>query len=75
MGLIEIIVTVILGTGGLGDRTIVQSLSQKVLVDISKSTTCKRLIINETELTKEQMDNKALMYICDYPIPKVKNDK
>tara|TARA_R110002072_G_scaffold234443_1_gene392056 strand:+ start:101 stop:322 length:222 start_codon:yes stop_codon:yes gene_type:complete len=73
--MIEIFVTIILGTGGLGDRTIMQSLSQKVLVDVSKTTTCKQLIIKETELTKEQMDNKALMYICDYPMPKVKDDK
>ena len=73
--MIEIFVTIILGTGGLGDRTIMQSLSQKVLVDVSKTTTCKQLIIKETELTKEQMDNKALMYICDYPVPKVKYDK
>jgi hypothetical protein len=73
--MIEIFVTIILGTGGLGDRTIMQSLSQKVLVDVSKTTTCKQLIIKETELTKEQMDNKALMYICDYPVPKVKDDK
>ena len=73
--MIEIFITVILGTGGLGDRTIVQSLSQKVLVDVSKTTTCKRLIIKETELTKEQLDNKALMYICDYPVPEVKDDK
>ena len=73
--MIEIFVTIILGTGGLGDRTIIQSLSQKVLVDVSKTTTCKQLIIKETELTKEQMDNKALMYICDYPVPKVKDDK
>lgn len=73
--MIEIIITVILGTGGLGDRTIVQSLSQKVLVDVSKTTTCKQLIVKQTELTKEQLDNKALMYICDYPVPEVKDDK
>ena len=30
---------------------------------------------DSVELTKEQMDNKALMYICDYPMPKVKDDK
>ena len=73
--MIEIIITVILGTGGLGDRTIVQSLSQKLIVDVSKTESCKQLIIKQTELTKEQLDNKALMYICDYPIPEVKDDK
>ena len=73
--MIEIFITVLLGTGGLGDRTIVQSLSKKVLVDVSKVTTCKQLIVKQTELTKEQLDNKALMYICDYPVPKVKDDK
>lgn len=73
--MIEIFITVLLGTGGLGDRTIVQSLSKKVLVDVSKVTTCKQLIVKQTELTKEQLDNKALMYICDYPVPEVKDDK
>ena len=73
--MIEIFITVWLGTGALGDRTIVQSLSQKVLIDVSKHKSCKQLIINETVLTKDQLDNKALMYICDYPKPKVKNDK
>ena len=72
--MIEIIITVILGTGGLGDRTIVQSLSKKVLVDVSKTTTCKQLIVKQTELTKEQLDNKALMYVCDYPTPEVKDE-
>ena len=71
--MIEIFITVWLGTGGLGDRTIVQSISQKVLIDVSKHKSCKQLIINETVLTKDQLDNKALMYICDYPKPKVKS--
>ena len=73
--MIEIFITVWLGTGALGDRTIVQSLSQKVLIDVSKHTSCKQLIIDETKLTKEHLDNKALMYVCDYPTPEVKDDK
>lgn len=72
--MIEIFITVWLGTGALGDRTIVQSLSQKVLIDVSKHTSCKQLIIKETKLTKDQLDNKAIMYMCDYPNPKAKND-
>ena len=47
--MIEIFITVWLGTGALGDRTIVQSLSQKVLIDVSKHTSCKQLIIKETK--------------------------
>ena len=72
--MIEIFITVWLGTGALGDRTIVQSLSQKVLIDVSKHTSCKQLIIKETKLTKNQLDNKAIMYMCDYPNSKAKND-
>ena len=68
--MIEIIVTDWLGTGGFGDRTIVKSLSQKVMIDLAKHKSCQQVIIDETELTKEQLDNKALLYVCYYPQPK-----
>ncbi len=71
--MIEIFVTVWLGTGGFGDKTIVKSLSQKVMIDLAKHKSCKQVIIDETELTKEQLDYNALLYVCDYPYPK-KND-
>tara|TARA_Y100001963_G_scaffold23576_1_gene31323 strand:- start:291 stop:503 length:213 start_codon:yes stop_codon:yes gene_type:complete len=68
--MIEIFFTVWLGTGIFGDRTIVQSISQKVLVDYSKYNTCKQLIINQSDITKEELEKKAIMYICDFPKPK-----
>ena len=71
--MIEIFVTVWLGTGEFGDRTIVKSFNQKVMIDLAKHKSCQQVIIDETELTKEQLDNKTLLYICDYPNPK-KND-
>ena len=68
--MIEIFFTVWFGTGIFGDRTIVQSLSQKVIVDYSKYNSCKQLIINQTDITKEKLENKAIMYVCDFPKPK-----
>ena len=68
--MIEIFFTVWFGTGIFGDRTIVQSLSQKVIVDYSKYNTCKQLIISQTDITKEKLVNKAIMYVCDFPKPK-----
>ena len=68
--MIEIFFTVWFGTGIFGDRTIVQSLSQKVIVDYSKYNSCKQLIINQTDITKEKLENKAIMYVCDFPNPK-----
>ena len=68
--MIEIFFTVWFGTGIFGDRTIVQSLSQKVIVDYSKYNTCKQLIINETDITKEKLENKGIMYVCNFPTPK-----
>ena len=68
--MIEIFVTVWLGTGGFGDRTIVKSLNQKVMIDLAKHKSCQQVIIDETELTKEELDNKALLYVCNYPQPK-----
>jgi len=67
--MIEIFLTVIVGTGIIGDRTIVESFSQKVLIDASKHTTCKQLIIKETKFTKKELENKGLVYICNYPKP------
>ena len=68
--MIEILFTIWFGTGILGDRTIIQSLSQKVIVDYSKYNSCKQLIINQTDITKEKLENKAIMYVCDFPKPK-----
>ena len=73
--MIEIFITVWLGTGAVGDRTIVKSLSQKVMIDLAKHKSCQQVIIDKTELTKQQLDSKALLYVCDYPYPEVKNDK
>ena len=70
MGLIEIFITVWLGTGAIGDRTIVKSLSQKVMIDLAKHKSCQQVIIDKTELTKQQLDSKALLIVCDYPYPK-----
>lgn len=73
--MIEIFITVWLGTGAFGDRTIVKSLSQKVMIDLAKHKSCQQVIIDKTELTKKQLDSKALLIVCDYPYPEVKNDK
>ena len=70
MGLIEIFITVWLGTGAFGDRTIVKSLSQKVMIDLAKHKSCRQVIIDKTELTKQQLDSNALLIVCDYPYPK-----
>lgn len=43
------------------------------MIDLAKHKSCKQVIIDETELTKEQLDYNALLYVCDYPYPK-KND-
>lgn len=68
--MIEIFITVWLGTGAFGDRTIVKSLSQKVMIDLAKHKSCRQVIIDKTELTKQQLDSKALLIVCDYPYPK-----
>ena len=40
------------------------------MIDLAKHKSCKQVIIDKTELTKEQLDNNALLYVCDYPQPK-----
>ena len=63
--MIEMLITVILGTGIVGDTTIVKSISKKIIFDASTYTTCRNLVIDETKLNEKDFDDKALLYICD----------
>jgi hypothetical protein len=63
--MIEMLITVILGTGIVGDTTIVKSISKKIIFDASTYTTCRNLVIDETKLDEKDFDEKALLYICD----------
>ena len=63
--MIEMLITVLLGTGIVGDATIVQSISKKIVFDASTYKTCRLLAIDETKLNEKDFDDKALLYICD----------
>ena len=47
--MIEMLITVILGTGIVGDTTIVKSISKKIIFDASTYKTCRLLAIDETK--------------------------
>ena len=40
------------------------------MIDLAKHKSCQQVIIDKTELTKQQLDSKALLIVCDYPYPK-----
>lgn len=75
--MIEMLITVLLGTGIVGDATIVQSISKKIVFDASTYKTCRLLAIDETKLDEKDFDEKAILYICDLKNKKngSKNDK
>jgi hypothetical protein len=73
--MIEMLITVILGTGIVGDTTIVKSISKKIIFDASTYTTCRNLVIDETKLNEKDFDNKALLYICDLKKSKFSDQK
>lgn len=68
--MVEIIFTIYLGTGILMDRTIESIVSKKVFIEAASFTTCKNLIVQETDLTKKELDDKALVVLCNF-----KNDR
>ena len=59
------LITVLLGTGIVGDATIVQSISKKIVFDASTYKTCRLLAIDETKLNEKEFDDKAILSICD----------
>ena len=75
--MIEMLITIILGTGIVGDTTIVKSISKKIIFDASTYKTCRLLAIDETKLDEKEFDDKAILYICDLKNKKngSKNDK
>ena len=73
--MIEMLITVILGTGIVGDTTIVKSISKKIIFDASTYKTCRLLAIDETKLNEKDFDDKALLYICDLKKSKFSDQK
>ena len=73
--MIEMLITVILGTGIVGDTTIVKSISKKIIFDASTYKTCRNLAIDETKLNEKDFDDKAILYICDLKKSKFSDQK
>ena len=73
--MIEMLITIILGTGIVGDTTIVKSISKKIIFDASTYKTCRLLAIDETKLDGKDFDDKAILYICDLKKTKSEDSK
>ena len=64
--MIEFFITVWFGTGIAMDRTIVESMSKKVALDITKYTSCKNVVMKEVNMDEKEFDKKIVMYVCDF---------
>lgn len=72
--MIEFFITVWFGTGIAMDRTIVESLSKKVVLDLTKYNGCKNVVMKEVNMDEKEFEKKVLLYVCDFK-PKQPNNR